>query len=198
MAIYVDQLAAHTTLKGVTQWCHMASDESTDELVNFADRIGLKPNWLQTESSVIHYDLTPNKRKLALEAGAIELNTKELLARCKRPGEIIMSTTDFEQEEVSLGKKREELEQKEVELEEQAAPKKFYQSRTNIVNALMMAGAGTAFVLGPNFPIVLTPEVLKAAMVVMAVVNIGLRFVTGKPVTLPTFGSSVLTGYKED
>lgn len=77
MAVYVDWLMSHGwVMYGKTiQSCHMYAD-SEAELVEFAVSIGLKPRYLQRKSA-LHFDLTPTKRKLAVEAGAIELNRRE-------------------------------------------------------------------------------------------------------------------------
>jgi hypothetical protein len=70
--IYVDDMfegqgVGH--LKG--QWCHMWSDESDEELLEFGRKIGLKDTWMQKHNPAFHhYDLRVNKRKQALELGA--------------------------------------------------------------------------------------------------------------------------------
>ena len=55
------------------------------ELDYFAvSKLGLKPKWLQKTGGYLHYDLSPAKRKLALQRGAKYLPTRELLKRVKR------------------------------------------------------------------------------------------------------------------
>lgn len=56
------------------QWCHMASTVDNDELDMFAVSIGLKVYWRDDD----HYDLTPGKRKLAVNHGAQEVTALEL------------------------------------------------------------------------------------------------------------------------
>lgn len=78
--IYVDQVQNHGN-KG--HWCHMATDGSVDELHSFAQQIGLKREWFQEHRIVRHYDLKPSKRKLAVELGAIEVSSRELIDLCR-------------------------------------------------------------------------------------------------------------------
>jgi hypothetical protein len=53
-----------------------------DDLHVFAKKIGLQRSWFQGNASWPHYDLTPNKRKLALKLGAVEIEaTEEARAR---------------------------------------------------------------------------------------------------------------------
>ena len=62
----------------VRQWCHMTSTESVEELLEFGKSIGLKEAWLQ-KGRYIHFDLTPNKRKQAIKAGATEVTPQKLV-----------------------------------------------------------------------------------------------------------------------
>lgn len=78
--IYVDPLFTWGS-KG--QWCHMIAD-SVDELHHFAVQIGLKRSWVHISSSgIVHYDLRPSKRELAIKYGAIEVKSSEFIARAK-------------------------------------------------------------------------------------------------------------------
>lgn len=67
--------------------CHMFAD-NVDELHQLAHKIGLKREWFQ-DDHVQHYDLTPNKRKAAVEQGAKEVDLRFLVQfmsnrkRCK-------------------------------------------------------------------------------------------------------------------
>lgn len=82
MVVYVDPLfkavprTSQAKLHG-NQWCHLVTDGEIEELHVFAETIGLRRSWFQ-RSSVPHYDLTPSKRMLAVENGAIEVTAKEL------------------------------------------------------------------------------------------------------------------------
>ena len=54
------------------QWCHLTAD-TPEELHAFAARIGLKRQWAQvSRKGILHYDLTPGRRRQAIAAGAIE------------------------------------------------------------------------------------------------------------------------------
>lgn len=59
--------------------CRMMADTIT-ELNNFAISIGLQKGWFQNKNTRFpHYDLTPNKRKLAIKYGAIEISPVGLI-----------------------------------------------------------------------------------------------------------------------
>jgi hypothetical protein len=62
------------------EWCHMVSDESVEELHEFAARIGLKRKAFQSTSHP-HYDLRPSKRRLAVSMGAEEVGMRDLVRR---------------------------------------------------------------------------------------------------------------------
>lgn len=76
MTVYVDWLMNHGwVMRGRRiQSCHMMAD-SEYELEVFALKIGLKSEWMQWKGA-LHYDLTPSKRRAAVEAGAEELDRK--------------------------------------------------------------------------------------------------------------------------
>lgn len=63
-----------------TQWCHMVSDESLDELVEFAERLGLRREWLHRG----HFNTTPGMRAKAVRMGAEEVTGRELVKRAMR------------------------------------------------------------------------------------------------------------------
>lgn len=82
--------SAHV-VRGV--WCHMTAD-SRAELDAMADRIGLRRSWVQHPGCWHeHYDLTKSKRRLAVAAGAVEVDGMEHTAtflasrRCRPTGE---------------------------------------------------------------------------------------------------------------
>lgn len=75
--VYVDPLMAWPWQRN---WqygyvSHMYADTS-EELHAFAESIGLKRRWCsdvtQPNSKLLHYDLSPGKRKQAVAAGAVE------------------------------------------------------------------------------------------------------------------------------
>lgn len=77
--VYVDKLLRvlrHKSWKYV-EACHMFAD-TEDELVQFAKKIGLKPEWIQhgRTRKFTHFDLTKNKRALAVASGAVEVDGK--------------------------------------------------------------------------------------------------------------------------
>lgn len=56
--------------------CHMMSDESLEELHNFASKLGLKREWFQNDSAP-HYDVCKSKRAEAVKLGAKELSIRD-------------------------------------------------------------------------------------------------------------------------
>jgi hypothetical protein len=77
--ILVDPIRRHQS----GEWCHMVSDESVEELHEFAATIGLKRKAFQGASRP-HYDLRPSKRRLALSMGAEEVGIRDLVRRAVR------------------------------------------------------------------------------------------------------------------
>ena len=76
--VYVDWLCRHGwVMRGKTiMSCHLYADTEL-ELHKFALSIGLKRTWFQKKRNLPHYDLTPNKRKQAVDKGAHELTKEE-------------------------------------------------------------------------------------------------------------------------
>jgi hypothetical protein len=83
MTVYVDwvQIAY-----GPRVMCHMMSDTSEDELLAFADRIGVNRRWYQRpdihKTGTPHFDICLAEKALAIKCGAVELkhpDDKELL-----------------------------------------------------------------------------------------------------------------------
>jgi hypothetical protein len=62
----------------------MATDGNLEELHTMAAQLGLKRQWFQASRSgrLPHYDLTPNKRALAIQLVAMVVESRELLHRC--------------------------------------------------------------------------------------------------------------------
>ena len=78
MSVYVDDMRA--PYKGMVM-CHMIAD-TRDELVAMAERIGVKRKWIQyPDTPKEHFDICWTKRKLAVQAGAIEVTMRELYLR---------------------------------------------------------------------------------------------------------------------
>jgi hypothetical protein len=74
--------------RGWQYWCHMASDDLSEhgleQLHVLAVSIGLRREWFQDHPRHPHYDLPPDKRDLAIAAGAIPVTSRELVLRCSR------------------------------------------------------------------------------------------------------------------
>lgn len=69
MTVYVDDMKARY---GRLVMCHMIGDRE-EELHAMADRIGVARKWYQGD----HYDIALSKRKLAVEAGAVEITMRQ-------------------------------------------------------------------------------------------------------------------------
>jgi hypothetical protein len=63
-------------------WCHMVSDTSTDELIAFADSIGLPSRGFQGD----HYDVPEHMRQVAIDNGATVVSTRTILAALYQAG----------------------------------------------------------------------------------------------------------------
>lgn len=91
MAVYVDEIQEHSldrvkpaARKHGRLWAHLTAD-SRDELIRFAVRIGLSPVYMQISSNgIIHFDLTPSKRILAITKGALPITSAEMIEIAKR------------------------------------------------------------------------------------------------------------------
>lgn len=80
MAVYVDEMVNNLwNLRGRTvKNCHMWSDKNTEELLEFADKIGLKRRWIQrSRRGLIHFDLVARLRQKAIQHGAIPVTNRE-------------------------------------------------------------------------------------------------------------------------
>ena len=87
MTIYVDEIRSLVKithgLKGLhNAGCHMMA-ESDAELEAMAKRLRLRKDWKHGD----HYDLSPNKRKQACAAGAVEVTSRELVRLRRRLAE---------------------------------------------------------------------------------------------------------------
>jgi len=85
MAVYVDHgEMAYRRMK----MCHMVADSEV-ELLEMADTIGVARKWIQRPArGPVHFDICQSKRKLAVEAGAIEVDRRKLveIVRKQREG----------------------------------------------------------------------------------------------------------------
>lgn len=85
MTVYVDPLQSSGPWPNSPRcfrdgFCHMWVD-SLDELHAMARRLQMRRAWFQGDTRLPHYDLTANKRRLAIEAGAVEYSLKAYLTR---------------------------------------------------------------------------------------------------------------------
>jgi hypothetical protein len=64
------------------KWCHLVSDTSMDELHAFAEALGIPRRGLHGD----HYDLPEEYRADAIAAGAVAVDSRELLRRLRAAG----------------------------------------------------------------------------------------------------------------
>jgi hypothetical protein len=82
MPVLVDPIRRYPHVTwSVKDWCHMAVDGSFDELHAFAAALGIPRGRFQGD----HYDLPPWVRARAVELGAEEVTTADLLVRMAGP-----------------------------------------------------------------------------------------------------------------
>lgn len=89
MAVYVDDLMTCVPSKN-WRWnksCHLIAD-SVEELHGFAKRIGMKREWFQNDSRLPHYDLTVNRRALAVKLGAIEVDRRQFVDKMRELAQV--------------------------------------------------------------------------------------------------------------
>lgn len=79
VAVYVDGLRDYGWHRGPS--CHLIAD-SVEELIEFAESIGLRREWFQAKSTP-HFDLTADGRTAAVSMGAIELTNRQLVAKIR-------------------------------------------------------------------------------------------------------------------
>ena len=76
MTVYVDNFISAF---GRMKMCHMFAD-TTEELNEMADKIGVARKWIQKQGTPIeHFDICLSKRKLALQLGAREITSKQVV-----------------------------------------------------------------------------------------------------------------------
>ena len=64
------------------RWCHLVSDDSLDELHDFATGLGIPRRAFQGD----HYDIPEEHRAEAVAAGAREVESRELVRRLRASG----------------------------------------------------------------------------------------------------------------
>jgi hypothetical protein len=83
VSVYVDNMfmPAKVGRSRPAKWCHLTAD-SHEELVEFAEKIGLRPEWIQYEGTwKEHFDVTMTKRAEAVRQGAVEVDMYEHVQR---------------------------------------------------------------------------------------------------------------------
>ena len=79
MAILIDE--ARWWWRG-RRWCHLVSDDSYDELHEFAGRVGIPRDAFQGD----HYDVPEHYRDELIDAGARPVESRELVRRLRSAG----------------------------------------------------------------------------------------------------------------
>lgn len=75
MTVYVDDMKAKF---GNMIMCHMIAD-TTEELLEMVDKIGVKRKWIQEEGKHDeHFDIALSKKSLAIKNGAIQVTWMQL------------------------------------------------------------------------------------------------------------------------
>ena len=64
------------------KWCHMVSDDNLDELHEVAQSIGIPRRGFQGD----HYDVPEDWRATAIAAGAVVVESRELVRRLRAAG----------------------------------------------------------------------------------------------------------------
>ncbi|MCA0944073.1 DUF4031 domain-containing protein [Salipiger pacificus] len=84
MTVYVDDMyRAEIGRFRHMKMSHMIAD-STEELLEMADRIGLQRKWLQKRGTPDeHFDVGMGLRAKAVAAGAVEITMRELAMKCR-------------------------------------------------------------------------------------------------------------------
>jgi hypothetical protein len=77
MSVYIDNARIFC---GRMRMSHMVAD-SKHELLDMAERIGLKRHWLQKEGTPWeHFDVCRSKRVLAVQLGAVEVDGRQIVS----------------------------------------------------------------------------------------------------------------------
>lgn len=79
MTVYVDSMRMPARVGRIqANWSHLTAD-STEELLAFAEKLGLRASWIQNPGHVWreHFDVTDTKRDLAIRHGAQEITMRE-------------------------------------------------------------------------------------------------------------------------
>lgn len=80
MTVFVDEVS--TNNRQGKPWAHLAAD-TLPELHAFARSIGLRPSWFHRGASTPHYDVTPEQRLAAVNAGAHAVDWRTFVKLCR-------------------------------------------------------------------------------------------------------------------
>ena len=81
MSVYVDH-PRFSKPGGRKKYCHLVAD-SFEELHDFAAKAGIKPHFFHRSARWQHYDVAEELRPAVIEAGAIEVSSREIVALAK-------------------------------------------------------------------------------------------------------------------
>lgn len=93
--IYVDELRPVRAAWLGRFGCRMVSDDSIEELLSFANSIGLPQHWRRGHFLTPYFELAPAWRARALRAGAMAATAQDLAriaAAAKNPGQRPIAT----------------------------------------------------------------------------------------------------------
>lgn len=111
MTVYVDDMRLLARVGRITaRWSHLTAD-TPEELHEFAAQIGLKRSWFQKpkglngkpvnpaslKAQMWHYDVTDEKRDLAIKSGAKPITTRESVEIMKRRHALLFPVQQDEQ-----------------------------------------------------------------------------------------------------
>ena len=83
MTVFVDDMEAPF---GRMKMCHMIAD-STEELIEMVDRIGVARRWIQDEGTPKeHFDISKGKRAEAVRCGAVEISMLDVVEKMRLRG----------------------------------------------------------------------------------------------------------------
>lgn len=73
MTVYVDDYRVQARVGRINaRWSHMMAD-TLEELIEFAEQLGLRRAWLQDKASGVHFDVTDRVRAAAFNFGAVPI-----------------------------------------------------------------------------------------------------------------------------
>lgn len=82
--LYVDAVADRGARWAGGRSCHLVSDASERELLEFGVKLGLSVFWYQAKRTHPHFDLSPSWRARAIAAGAKPVDRAGIVAAVRR------------------------------------------------------------------------------------------------------------------